>query len=130
MAETMQLEAVAALHSEVILVDRPVPDALGYLVAALRHTGRELEPDRYERLEKVCAAWAGEYDLLFLTRIDPTIGLGPSRDENSDFRLGAATAMAEIIDRLFPNRCILTIGGVDAALSLALERINVWRKRS
>ena len=128
MAEAMQLEAHAALTAEVILVDRPVPDALGYLWAALRYTNRKLEPGRNERLEEICAAWAGEYDLLFLTQIDPAIEVGPGRDENSAFRIAAADAVTEVVNRHFPSPQILASGGVEAGVSLALARVDAWRK--
>jgi len=128
MAAAMQLEARAALKAEVILVDRPVPDALGYLLAALRYTERTLAPGRYDRLEKICAAWAGEYNLLFLTQIDPAIEMGPGRDENSAFRLGAADAVTEIVNRHVPDRHILASDGVEASVSLALARVDAWHK--
>lgn len=120
MARAMELEEEAALKAEVILIDRPVPDALGYLLAALRHTGRTLKPGRYERLAAICAAWAGEYDLVFLARLDPTIPLGPGRDQDAAFRSEAARAIAEVIDQLFPYRHVLDNESVDEALALAV----------
>lgn len=128
-AEAMRLEAEATLEADVILVDRPMTDALGYLAAALRHTGRELEPDRYRRLERVCAAWSGEYDLVFLTSLDATIELGPGRDGDAVFRTRAAAAVTEIVDRLHPQRHILASDGLEAAVTLALEAIETWRDR-
>ncbi|KAJ8137805.1 hypothetical protein OY671_008982, partial [Metschnikowia pulcherrima] len=67
MARAIESEAEATLSADVILVDRPVADALGYLQAALRHTSRSIAPARLEASERICAAWAPEYDLAFST---------------------------------------------------------------
>lgn len=128
MAETMQSEALAALRAEVILIDRPTPDALGYLLAALRHTGGTLEPGRYARLEAICSAWAGEYDLVFLTRIDPAIPLGPGRDQDLVFRLEAANAVREIVDKLLPERQMLDSTSIDGSVEFAVNAFERWRQ--
>jgi len=58
MAEAIRLETVASLSADVILADRPVPDALGYLIAALEVTGRSLALRRLDRLKAICTAGA------------------------------------------------------------------------
>ena len=127
MARAIELEEEAALKAEAILIDRPVSDAFGYLLAALRHTGRTLKAGQYERLDAICAAWAGEYDLVFLTRLDPTIPLGPGRDQDAAFRSEASRAIAEVIDRLFPCRHVLDTESVDEALALAVAAFEGGR---
>ena len=120
MAEAIRLESVASLSADVMLIDRPVPDALGYLVAALDVTGRALLPGRLDRLEAVCTAWVGEYDLIFLTELDLTIPIGPGRDDDDEFRVAAGNAITGILGRLAPDAKVLTSGNADQALQSAI----------
>ena len=120
MARAIELETEAAISAEVILVDRPVADALGYLQAALRHTNRSIAPARTEALERICAAWAPEYDLAFLTVLDPSVELGEGRDGDGLFRVRAAEEVTRVVDRFMPDRHLLRNGGADAALTFAV----------
>jgi hypothetical protein len=129
-ARAMELEAVATLEADVILVDRPVLDAIGYLLAALEHTGRVIGPDRLERLEAICAAWAPEYDLVFLTLLNPFVSVGEGRDGDPCFRLRAADAVAAVVNRHIPSRHLLPFGGAAEALSIALRSFESSRDRS
>lgn len=104
MARAIELECEAALKHEVILVDRPVHDALGYLLAALQHSQRSIEPDHMRTLETICQGWAAQYDLLFLTSIDPSIPLGEGRDPDLGFRTLASEKVRDVIERFFPGR--------------------------
>jgi predicted ATPase len=122
-AEAIRMEAESSLVSDVILVDRPVPDALGYLLAALRHTNRTLEPGRYERLETQCRAWIGEYDLIFVTELDSAVPIGPDRDNDEAFRIGAEKAIHEILDEMAPNRLPLRYGQTDEAIRICLSKL-------
>lgn len=126
MARAMQLETEATLSADVILIDRPVPDALGYLLAALAHSGRALDPIRLGVLEKICAAWASEYDLVFRTVLDPSVPIGQGRDGDETFRIKAGEEVAAVVDRLLPARHLLRNGDSDAALALALAGFDTW----
>ena len=128
MAEAIRLECVASLTAEVILIDRPVPDALGYLVAALKTTDRTLAPGRLERLEAVCAAWVGEYDLTFVTRLDRDIPIGPGRDDDEAFRVAAGEEIARIMSGLAPGAT--TVGAADADGAIATAIAFAERHRS
>lgn len=119
MARAIELETEATISADVILVDRPVADALGYLRAALRHTNRSISPSRMEALERICAAWSPEYDLAFLTVLDASVQLGEGRDGDALFRLRAAEEVTSVVDRFMPDRRLLPHGGADAALALA-----------
>ena len=127
MARAIELETVASLHADVILIDRPVHDALGYLLAALRHSGRTIDKARLERLERICEAWAGEYDLVFQTQIDASVPLGPGRDPDLKFRAAAAAAVAKVIGRFIPSHHMIDPGHVDEALQSALAGYSSWR---
>lgn len=120
-AEAIRLESVASLTADVILVDRPVPDALGYLVAALEVTERTLEVGKLERLEAICAAWVDEYDLILMTELDPSIPIGAGRDDDELFRAAAGRAIATIVDRLAPRQIVIRVQAEDAALQIAIN---------
>jgi len=121
MAEAIRLETVASLSADVILVDRPLPDALGYLVAALEVTGRSLTPGRLERLEAICTGWMGEYDLTFVTQLDRDIPIGPGRDDDHEFRIAAGLAVSSILSRVAPHAKVLGAQDADEALALAIS---------
>ncbi|NCP23882.1 MAG: AAA family ATPase [Erythrobacter sp.] len=110
MARAMQLEMEATLKSQIILVDRPVHDALGYLLAALAHTDRDITEEKMARLDGVCDAWKGEYDLVFMTVMDPAVPVGEGRDDNAVFRALAGQKVAEVVNRFLPNRLLLKNG--------------------
>lgn len=103
-----------------------MPDALGYLLAALAHSGRGVDPIRLRVLEKICAAWASEYDLVFRTVLDPSVPIGQGRDGDETFRIKAGEEVAAVVDRLLPARHLLRNGDSDAALALALAGFDTW----
>ncbi|EHJ95431.1 AAA family ATPase [Agrobacterium tumefaciens] len=96
MAEGMRQEAEATLTSDVILVDRPVFDALGYLYAALQISGRALPEPKIDELRRIAEACAIDYDIVILTELDDSVGLGEGRDENHAFRVAAGEQIAAI----------------------------------
>ena len=128
MAQAIRLETVASLTADAILIDRPVPDALGYLLAALKVTGRQIDAVRMERLLRICEAWVGEYDLIFVTELDRSIPIGPGRDDNEEFRIEAGEAVTRILRSLAPGHSVLRSDGVNEALALA--KVAVDRHRS
>lgn len=130
MARAIELEAEATLSADVILVDRPVADALGYLQAALLHTSRSIAPARLEALERICAAWAPEYDLVFLTVLDPSVELGEGRDGDALFRARAAEEVTRIVDKFMPDRHLLLHGGAEAALAFAITAFDAPHRRA
>lgn len=115
------LESAASVNAEVILVDRPVPDALGYLKAALDYTGRSIDAERMRRLEDICRAWSGEYDLVFLTVLDPDVPLGEGRDKDLAFRSLAGSAVKAVVDEMLPGRRLLGRADVAASLDTAVS---------
>ncbi len=90
MAECMRQEMEAALRADVVLVDRPVFDALGYLLAALQATGRHVDARRLEELRAIAVAHASYYDWVAVTVLDERVALGDDRDPDRTFRRVAA----------------------------------------
>jgi hypothetical protein len=113
MAEGMRQEAEASLRCNVILVDRPVPDALGYLLAALEVSGRKEDPRRIEELKAIARAHTGDYDVLILTSLDPSIPLGDGRDRNAQLRDAAARHLDTLIAEFVPGAWRLTSSNAD-----------------
>jgi nicotinamide riboside kinase len=127
MAEAIRLEAKASLSADVVLVDRPVPDALGYLVAALEVTGRELTAERMARLEAICAAWIGEYDLVLVTQLNLSIPIGPGRDDDEQFRIAAGQAIATILTRMAPGHLLVAADRIEEVLKTAIDQAERHR---
>lgn len=116
MAEGLRREAEATLSSDVILIDRPVFDALGYFEAALEVTGRTPDLRQLEELRVISKAHLGAYDCVIGTALNPTITLGENRDENETFRLAAAHHIKAFLHREAPSALCLTSSNVDEIL--------------
>ncbi|SDU25170.1 AAA family ATPase [Stappia sp. ES.058] len=108
MAECMRQEAELSLSTDVILVDRPALDALGYLQAALSVSGRSVDAGRLDALEQIAEAHSADYDVLVVTSLDPTIPVGPGRDDDEMFRRAAAKAVDDLILRKRCDALVLT----------------------
>lgn len=100
MSEGIRRESSATLISDVILVDRAIFDALGYLEAALQVTGRSRDERRHPILEGISRSYARDYDLLVITKLDEAIPLGQGRDTDEQFRRVAGERILEFADDL------------------------------
>jgi hypothetical protein len=124
MAEGMRRETEATLTSDVVLIDRPVFDALGYFEAALQVSGRKAEPRDLEELRTIALSHLGAYDLVFGTELDTTVALGDGRDKNEDFRQAAADRIKRFLARKSADAQILTTSNVEPMLDHALAVIK------
>ncbi|PAQ06725.1 AAA family ATPase [Mesorhizobium temperatum] len=124
MAECMRQEAEASLRADVILVDRPVPDALGYLLAALEVSGRTQDPRRIEQLTAIARAHARDYDFLTVTVLDPDIALGEGRDTDARFRFAAAKHMTTIMADFAPTVRRMTSSNSNEIVADVLQAIS------
>lgn len=109
----------AGLHADVVLVDRPALDALGYLYAALEHRGALLSTAEDAILLQLAAFDAESYDTLCLTELDPALPLGPGRDTDLDFRRSAARHIGAVFAKLQLRPRHLTSDGAERAAVLA-----------
>jgi hypothetical protein len=108
MAECLRCEAEASLHNDIILVDRPAIDALGYLHAALQVSERTIDSRRSSELLTIVKAHTPDYDVLFRTALDANIKVGERRDSDREFRAAAASAIERLVSQIEPNALILT----------------------
>ncbi len=108
MAEGIRREVAATLCSDVILVDRAIFDALGYLEAALEITHRERDDARHAMLEGMCRSYCQDYDLIIVTVLDQSMPLGEGRDPDENFRALAGDKIRAIADKLGRPFIIMT----------------------
>ncbi len=124
MAEGIRRETEATLTSDIILIDRPVFDALGYFEAALEISGREADARDLEELHAIAFAHLGAYNLVFRTELDPTVALGDGRDTNEEFRYAAASQIKAILEKMLPTAQALTKTNVEQMLDHAMDVIE------
>jgi len=129
MAECMRQEAEATLLYDVVIIDRPVLDAVGYLDAALEVSNRSVNARRLATLRAIATAHTREYDLLVVTSLEKSIPLGPHRDQNAQFREAAGLHIAGLSENLENPTLHLTSsnGAVlrTSATNLVLNRLRV-----
>ncbi|MGY3038309.1 hypothetical protein ACVIIV_007479 [Bradyrhizobium sp. USDA 4354] len=130
MTECMRLEAEASLSFDVILVDRPVIDALGYLRAALELTGRKIEKRRLDALSEIANAHTPLYDVLIKTSLDSRIELGQGRDQDPDFRDAAARWIETLVSGVVPSALTLTSSNRTVIAQSVVDHIAPHRRLS
>lgn len=96
----IKAELEAGLKAQLVIVDRPVPDALGYLEAALIATSRSITSEHRSYLYDVAAHHTKRYALLLKTRLDGSIPLGPGRDRDMEFRRSADVCIDDALGKL------------------------------
>ncbi len=124
----MSLEAQAWLEADVVLIDRPVSDALGYYEAALESRGHRADPSHMRQLEQMVMGHVGHYDLILRTALDPAIPLDHGKPRGTDltFRALADQHVAKVHQRLGIEHVLLPADGHDRAL---LETVAFIRGR-
>jgi hypothetical protein len=108
-------------HADVLLVDRPVPDALGYYLAALAFRGEAPDPTALTQLRTIAAQHAVHYDLMLRAALDPTLPLGEGRDHNNRYRLLADQHVERVLRELGIRHEALRADEHDAALERTTE---------
>ncbi len=90
-------ELEAAQVADIVLVDRPVVDALGYLSAALAHRKAALRVEEMDYLTVLVKHHVKTYAIICKTVLDQDIAIGPGRDPDMRFR----TSVAGEIDGIY-----------------------------
>lgn len=113
-------------HADVVLVDRPVPDALGYYLAALDYRGQRAQPHELNQLKMLVRDHSRRYDLLLRTTLDPSIPIGDNktRDDNATFRRLADEHIRLVLDELNLQHEQLPANGHDETLARAIDLIT------
>lgn len=97
MSSVIRSELEASLGAPVVLVDRPVSDALAYLEAALHSTGRVIAETERRYLYTLARLHSPRYQLHFRTILDPTVPLGEDRDPDLKFRALVNEKLASVL---------------------------------
>jgi hypothetical protein len=85
LAHTLAAELACSARHTLSIADRTVID----IWALARHAARERRgsADRADLIARIVRDWVRSYDLIFLTRIDPSFPPRPSRIPDPEFRL-------------------------------------------
>ena len=110
-------------HADVLLVDRPVPDALGYYLAALAYRDEHPDAVLLAHLRTLAAQHSMHYDLIFRTELDHTVPLGTNkaRDDNTRYRRLADHHIAAVLHDLRIGHELLALDGHDTAINRTIE---------
>ncbi len=100
MVTVIQQELEQGLNADLVIVDRPVSDAIGYLEAALASTNRSVSREEHEYLYALAKNHSSRYALLFKTKLDESIPLGPERDPDLDFRRVVDQQIGRVLEQL------------------------------
>jgi molybdopterin-guanine dinucleotide biosynthesis protein len=100
MVTVIQQELEEGLNADLVIVDRPVSDAIGYLEAALASTDRSVSNEEREYLYALAKNHSSRYALLFKTKLDESIPLGPERDPDLDFRREVDQQIGLVLEQL------------------------------
>jgi hypothetical protein len=117
-------------HVDVLLIDRPVPDALGYYHAALAHRDETPDPEALRHLQSLAAHHSVHYDLIYRTTLDDQVPLGTDkpRDRDLRFRKLADTHVRRVLtDLAIPHRPLAADehdAAVDDAVRFALDQLG------
>lgn len=100
MVTVIQQELEHGRNADLVIVDRPVSDAIGYLEAALASTNRSVSSEEREYLYSLAKRHSSRYALLFKTQLNESIPLGPGRDSDLDFRREVDQQIGQVVERL------------------------------
>lgn len=116
-------ELEAALNNDLVIIDRGVPDALGYWLAALEARNERVDERELERITAIIRAHTSMYHLLFNTILDSQEPLGENqeRDKDEKFRKSAAEHIAATLEVIGANPIPLENGGLESAVDLVLS---------
>lgn len=103
MTSVIKAELEVGIRADLVLVDRPVPDALGYLEAALLATNRSISEEQRSYLYGLAKYHAQCYSLILKTQLDESIALGEGRDQDIKFRRDAGRQIDAALTRLGIN---------------------------
>jgi hypothetical protein len=113
-------------HADIVLIDRPVPDALAYYRAALDYRQESPIQRRLAQLECLVKLHSEHYDLIFRTTLDHTRPLGRNkpRDTNTKYRLLADRHVRNTLTDLELPHQLLTSNNHHAAIDHSLALID------
>lgn len=114
---TLEAEQVARANAEVVLVDRPVIDAVAYWNAAVEIRGDEVAAHEVEAIGALMIGHSPNYTTILATKLDPSIALGPGRDTDSRYRAAVDAHLHELLNRHSIHHQVISPGVREALLA-------------
>jgi len=114
---TLEAEHAACVNADVVLVDRPVMDAVAYWNAAVEYRGCDLAAHEVEAIGAVMMNYSRNYTTVLATKLDPSIALGPGRDTDSRYRASVDTHLHALLERHSIHHQVLTPAAREALLA-------------
>jgi GTPase SAR1 family protein len=129
MARGTQLELECGLNHDIVLVDRPVPDALGYYLAAMEYRNETDAAWKADHLSSYVKTFAPTYDMLIRTVLDSSlpIGLSKPRDGNLAFRDLASKNIETVFSQLKLTALTLSADNSDRVMDSVLCLVEQLR---
>jgi GTPase SAR1 family protein len=126
MARGTQRELEGALSNDIVLVDRPVPDALGYYLAALEYRRETDVAWKVDHLTSYVKTFAPTYGILIRTVLDSSLPIGRSkpRDGNLAFRDLASTNIETVFSKLNLAALELSSSNSDQIIASVLSHFD------
>jgi len=100
MVTVIKQELEQERNADLVIVDRPVSDAIGYLETALVSTGRSVSSEAREYLYSLAKHHSSRYTLLLKTNLDESIPLGRGRDLDRAFRREVDQQISQVLVQL------------------------------
>ena len=123
MSEGIRLETEAKLSADIVLVDRPIFDAIGYLKAASIIGDRSLNVERLRMLEDIAISYSSDYSFLVLTELDKSVPIGEGRDLDAKFRELAGEQILDFAETNDLNFSLLNQENKDRVVAEILHSI-------
>ncbi|MEQ1808650.1 MAG: AAA family ATPase [Terricaulis sp.] len=124
MSDGLRRELEVLLRAPIVLIDRPPLDALGYLNAALETRKDSIAVSERAVLENLVTAYTPVYDVLIMTELDPTIPLGPDRDDDEVFRRLAGDHIRQLVTNSEIPHLVLRSSNREETIETVLDRVS------
>lgn len=125
---TIEAQLDAEKKGDVVLVDRPVPDALAYLRAAMEFRSECPDPSKISEIEEMVQKELLRYDFLFATVLDQSIPLGQGRDSDLRFRALVAKHLDQVLQDLNASHQKLSTKNFNCLIDEATTKMSIRLK--
>lgn len=127
---TLEAQRAGAENADVILVDRPIMDAVAYWNAAVEYRSALAPMHEVDAINALIASELPSYTMIVATRLDTSIALGPGRDTNLVFRQSVDIHLHQLLNHfaiphqvLVPDVRDALLDGLHAEILQKLERL-------
>lgn len=114
---TLEAQEVACSAAQIVLVDRPIIDALAYWNAATEVRQTPANANEIEKMRALMSSRLPDYTAIVATKLDSSIPLGPGRDNDFLFRESVDTHLHRLLEGLAVPHHRLTPTAKDVLLS-------------